>query len=77
MEIPSGVAETIRRALEEDVGPGDCTTSLLVPDKKKSSAQFLAKENLILAGLPFASLVFQLLDRDRAVPPFFCRRPQH
>ena len=64
MEIPSGVIETIRRALEEDVGPGDSTTSLLIPEKKKSSAQFIAKENLILAGLPFASLVFQLLDRS-------------
>lgn len=71
MEIPSGVVETIRRALEEDVGPGDRTTSLLIPEKKKSSAQFIAKENLILAGLPFASLVFQLLDQTVRFHPFF------
>ena len=71
MEIPSGVVETIRRALEEDVGPGDRTTSLLIPEKKKSSAQFIAKENLILAGLPFASLVFQLLDQTVRFRPFF------
>jgi nicotinate-nucleotide pyrophosphorylase (carboxylating) len=71
MEIPSGVVETIRRALEEDVGPGDCTTSLLIPEKKKSSAQFTAKEHLILAGLPFASLVFQLLDHTIRFRPFF------
>jgi nicotinate-nucleotide pyrophosphorylase (carboxylating) len=71
MEIPSGVVETIRRALEEDLGPGDCTTSLLIPEKKKSSAQYIAKENLILAGLPFASLVFQLLDQTARFRPFF------
>jgi len=71
MEIPSSVVETIRRALEEDVGPGDYTTSLLVPEKKTSSAQFIAKEILILAGLPFASLVFQLLDQTVRFRPFF------
>jgi nicotinate-nucleotide pyrophosphorylase (carboxylating) len=71
MEIPSGVVETIRRALEEDVGPGDPTTSLLIPEKQKSSAQFIAKGNLILAGLPFASLVFQLLDQTVRFRPFF------
>jgi nicotinate-nucleotide pyrophosphorylase (carboxylating) len=71
MEIPSSVVETIRRALEEDVGPGDCTTSLLLSEKKTSSAQFIAKENLILAGLPFASLVFQLLDQTVRFRPFF------
>jgi nicotinate-nucleotide pyrophosphorylase (carboxylating) len=70
MEIPSGVVETIRRALEEDVGPGDRTTSLLIPEKKKSSAQFIAKGNLILAGLPFASLVFQLLNQAVRFRPF-------
>ncbi len=71
MEIPSSVVETIRRALEEDVGPGDRTTSLLIPEKKTSSAQFIAKGNLILAGLPFASLVFQLLDQTVRFRPFF------
>jgi len=71
MEIPSGVVETIRRALEEDVGPGDCTTSLLIPEKKKSSAQFIAKEHFILAGLHFVSLVFQLLDQTVRFRPFF------
>ena len=71
MEIPSSVVETIRRALEEDVGPGDRTTSLLLSEKKTSSAQFIAKGNLILAGLPFASLVFQLLDQTVRFRPFF------
>ena len=71
MEIPSSVVETIRRALEEDIGPGDRTTSLLLSEKKTSSAQFIAKGNLILAGLPFASLVFQLLDQTVRFRPFF------
>jgi nicotinate-nucleotide pyrophosphorylase (carboxylating) len=71
MDIPSSVVETLRRALEEDLGPGDLTTTLLIPKRKKATAQFIAKENSILAGLPFASLVFQLLDQTVRFRPCF------
>ncbi|KPK44402.1 MAG: nicotinate-nucleotide pyrophosphorylase [Nitrospira bacterium SM23_35] len=59
--IPSGVLESIRRALEEDIGPGDITTSLLIPDEDISRAQFIAKDTFILAGIPFAREVFRIL----------------
>lgn len=62
MEIPSSVIDIIRRALEEDIGPGDITTSLLIPVKIKSRALYIAKENFVLAGLPFAREVFHILD---------------
>ena len=62
MEIPSSVVDTIRRALEEDIGPGDITTSLLIPEKNISKAEYIAKGNFILAGFPFAKEVFRLLD---------------
>ena len=62
MEIPSSVLDTIRRALEEDLGPGDVTTSLLIPEQATSTAQFTAKETFVLAGFPFAREVFRTID---------------
>ncbi len=62
MEIPPGVTDIISRALEEDIGPGDITTSLLIPEEQTSQARYFAKENFVLAGLPFAKEVFRLLN---------------
>jgi nicotinate-nucleotide pyrophosphorylase (carboxylating) len=62
VEIPSSVLNTIRRALEEDLGPGDITTSLLIPEQATSTAQYTAKETFVLAGFPFAREVFRTID---------------
>jgi nicotinate-nucleotide pyrophosphorylase (carboxylating) len=62
MEIPSSVIDFIRRSLEEDIGPGDITTSLLIPEDSESKALYIAKGNFVLAGLPFAREVFRILD---------------
>lgn len=62
MYIPSGVKEFIRRALEEDIGSGDITTTLLVPERQKSKAVMIAKAGFVVAGLPFAREVFRLFD---------------
>lgn len=62
MEIPSSVLDTIRRALEEDLGAGDITTSLLISEEDESKAIYVAKGNFILAGFPFAREVFRIID---------------
>lgn len=62
MNIPSSVKDLIRHSLEEDIGSGDITTNLLVPETHKSTALIIAKEDFILAGLPFVKEVFDLLD---------------
>lgn len=62
MEMPPGVTDIISRALEEDIGPGDITASLLIPAEHTSRAQYFAKENFVLAGLPFAKEVFRILN---------------
>ncbi|MDA8387057.1 MAG: carboxylating nicotinate-nucleotide diphosphorylase [Nitrospiraceae bacterium] len=50
-------------ALEEDIGHGgDITTRLLLADEKKSAARLIAKGDFIVAGLPFAGLVFRMVD---------------
>ncbi len=71
MEIPSGVIDLLRRALEEDMGPGDITTSLAISGDRKSRARYLAKEDFVLAGLPFAREVFHLLDPSIKFKMFF------
>jgi nicotinate-nucleotide pyrophosphorylase (carboxylating) len=62
MDIPSNVVELIKHAIEEDVGHGDITTNLLVPETNESKALYIAKGNFVLAGMPFAQEVFRILD---------------
>ncbi len=56
------IDEVIMNALKEDIGSGDITTSSLIPGNHESEAALRAKEDLVLAGLPFAERVFQLVD---------------
>lgn len=62
MEIPPSVINIIYNALEEDICQGDVTTNLLIPEDRKSKAYCIAKENFVLAGLPFVREVFRILD---------------
>ena len=61
MEIPHSVKEIIRMALEEDIGNGDITTSLLIPEENESRALLIAKGNFVVAGLPFVKEVLDML----------------
>ena len=60
-EILSQVKELVRRALEEDLGGGDRTSSLTVPPNFLARGKFFAKQELVVAGLPVAQLVFRLV----------------
>ena len=52
----------IEYALAEDVGQGDLTTRVTVPEGMKACGTFRSKQALVVAGLPVAAKVFQLLD---------------
>ena len=52
----------IDRALEEDLGDGDVTTSALVPSHMTGEARLVAHESGVLAGLPVAMAVFRRVD---------------
>lgn len=54
----------IRRALEEDIGTGDITTSSIIDPKLRGIAQIMAKEDLILAGITVARRVFKILNPE-------------
>ena len=53
----------IALALEEDLGEaGDVTTNSVIPENLITDAVFLAKEDLVCAGLPVAERLFHTLD---------------
>jgi nicotinate-nucleotide pyrophosphorylase (carboxylating) len=59
---PIAVEELVRRALLEDIGPGDITTEATVPADKMCTAVIIAKEAGVLCGLPVAQTVFRVMD---------------
>ena len=55
-------------ALEEDIGTGDITTETLIPAHAQGEAVIIAKEPLVLAGMPVAQAVFRRLDPTLTFP---------
>ena len=55
------VEKKVREALEEDVGFGDITSQLIVPEDVEAVAEVVAKEPGILAGVEEARLALELL----------------
>lgn len=58
------VRKIVARAFVEDIGRGDVTTSLIVPENKKARGTFYSKQPLVVAGLPVAVEVFRVLEPD-------------
>jgi nicotinate-nucleotide pyrophosphorylase (carboxylating) len=54
--------ELIQGWLLEDIGRGDRTTQSLLSSVKPGQAHWIVKESGVIAGLPIAARVFQLLD---------------
>jgi nicotinate-nucleotide pyrophosphorylase (carboxylating) len=52
----------VRRALDEDLGPGDITTRATVPEGARARARITQKQPGVLSGLDAAELAFALLD---------------
>ena len=59
--------ELIARALEEDLGGGDMTTAACVPADAWARGRFLARQELVLAGVELLPLIYeQELETGRA-----------
>ena len=58
----SEISELIRRALDEDIGTGDITSEAAVPVHARGLGEIVAKQELVLAGLPLAERVWRSLD---------------
>ena len=58
------VVDLIRRALAEDVGPGDATTLALVAPDRRGRALLLARGRYVIAGTEVAAAVFAAAQPD-------------
>jgi nicotinate-nucleotide pyrophosphorylase (carboxylating) len=56
------ITEIVRCALAEDVGTGDITTLLTVPETTVARATLIAKQGGVVAGLPVVGAVFAQVD---------------
>jgi nicotinate-nucleotide pyrophosphorylase (carboxylating) len=63
---PERVREIVKAALAEDVGLRDVTTEAVVPEDARATATFLAKQDLVVAGLDVAMEVFQNVSKEIA-----------
>lgn len=60
--LPKEILDSIRRALNEDIGAGDATTDGIVSAGATMRGQILAKQDGVIAGLEVAQATYQLLD---------------
>lgn len=56
---PSLYRDVVRRALAEDIGPGDITTEATVPKDARARGVFLVKADCVLAGMDVALETFR------------------
>lgn len=63
--LPAAIADLVREALAEDLGTrGDVTSAAVIPEGMQLSAEMVAREPLVVAGLNVAAAVFRALDPD-------------
>ena len=65
------VKKLIRDSVEEDLGPQDLTTDAIVHKGTPASADILAREDLVLAGIEVAREVFLYVDPRVSFSPRF------
>jgi nicotinate-nucleotide pyrophosphorylase (carboxylating) len=58
--------EIVQRSLAEDLGEGDLTTRLTIPEGQGARGTFFSKQPLVVAGLPAAVEVFRTLETNCA-----------
>lgn len=56
------ILDAIRRALAEDIGPGDVTTNSIVPPDAVMRGRIIAKQDGVVAGLDVAQAVYRMVD---------------
>ena len=59
------IVDAVRRALLEDIGPGDITTDLCVPRGMRCGARMIARQTLTLAGAELIPVIFEQLAPGR------------
>ena len=60
----------IENAIREDVGDGDHSSLACIPANAQGKAKLLVKDNGIIAGVEFAKMIFNYVDKDLNVITF-------
>jgi nicotinate-nucleotide pyrophosphorylase (carboxylating) len=63
----------IKQAINEDIGNGDITSNLFIPQDSTSKAELLLKENGIIAGLEIFKFVYKIVDENVKIK---CLKPE-
>jgi nicotinate-nucleotide pyrophosphorylase (carboxylating) len=70
-KIAKDVECLIDLALREDIGRGDITTNIFVPNTMVSRAYMISHEKATVAGFDVVKKVFQKMDKNAVIRPFF------
>ncbi len=54
------ILDAVRRALDEDIGPGDATSEACVPAHRMAHGRFIAREQQIVAGTEMLAVIYQM-----------------
>jgi len=54
------ILDSVRRALEEDIGSGDITTELAVEADRQAYGAFYAREPMVVAGMELLPVIYQM-----------------
>lgn len=60
----ASILRLIQFAIREDVGSGDITTELTIPQENAALARFIVKQDGVICGLPLLDLVFREFSPD-------------
>lgn len=61
---PETIYEAVNAALDEDIGRGDITSRSIVRPGQRARGSFLAKQEIVLAGLEVADAAFSAFDHN-------------
>ena len=65
-ERPRDIAETVARALNEDVGSGDVTAAL-IPEDRRATAYVIVREDAVICGQPWFNETFAQIANDMQI----------
>lgn len=69
MDLDTSIRSIAERALAEDVGPGDVTSTPIIPASTHLAGTFLVKATGVIAGLGVVGEVFALVDPEIRYTP--------
>ncbi len=69
MDLADEMRRAVRVALEEDIGPGDVTSTAIISSSEHLVGEFLVKDSGIIAGLNVVKKVFAQVDEGIAYTP--------